>query len=285
MDILTGRWVAGLVCPNAMSEHPMDIELEISDAIALVTLAAPQRRNALTVGMAQALTDVLRQVDASPEIGVVILRGAGGYFCAGGDLRTLAAAAQDPADDLAFRNMGAIYQMFVVLGAMSVPTIAAVRGGAVGAGLNLAIATDVRIVGRSAVLDSGFLRIGAHPGGGHFQLLESLVGRQMTAAMTLLGERIDGVTAERIGLALEAVDDDMVEARALELAGRVRDPALTRLATESFRLQSHSNRISWPVALRAEQAVQMWSLRRAADRLGVVAAKTAATEPATEARA
>ena len=240
-----------------------DIHLELREHVAVLTLDAPQRRNALTPAMARRLTAALAEVEATPEAGVLVLLGAGGYFCAGGDRATLAQAGADPAADGPFRDMDAIYQTFQLLGELGVPTIAAVRGGAVGAGVNLALAADVRIMGRDAVLRSGFLEIGLHPGGGHFPLLERRAGHEATVAMTLLGEPVDGDRAQQLGLALESVEDEQVEARALELAARVTDPELARLATRSMREQRGA---PWAVALRAEQSAQMWSLRRRAER-------------------
>lgn len=240
----------------------MEIGLEIVAGIATLTLEAPQRRNALTAPMARQLGDALGEVEENGDVCALVLRGAGGYFCAGGDRATLAAAAADPADDRMFRDMDALYQSFHQLGALSVPTVAAVRGGAVGAGLNLALATDVRIVGDDAVLRSGFLRIGAHPGGGHFGLMERLGGPQTTAAMTLLEQKVVGAEAVRLGLAWEAVEDQRVDARATELVAGVSDPELVRFATRSLRAQFGAAAPAAALALRAEQAGQMWSLRR-----------------------
>ena len=97
--------------------------------------------------------------------------------------------------------------------------MAAIRGGAVGAGVNLAFATDLRVVARDAKIVSGFLQIGLHPGGGHGVLLGRTGQREAAAAMALFGQGIDGARAAELGLAWAAVDDDEVEAAARELAG------------------------------------------------------------------
>jgi enoyl-CoA hydratase len=241
---------------------PVEIELEAADGLAVITLNAPERRNALTPEMAVALSEALAEVEGNPEVGALIVEGAGGYFCAGATRDTLAAAAEDPAGADAVRGLSAVYRAFTDLARLSVPTIAAVRGGAVGAGLNLALAADVRIVSTDAKLLSGFLRIGVHPGGGHFQLLERLVGPERTVAMTILGMTVDGATAAEWGLALEAVADSAVAGRCRELAGRVRDPELARAAMRTFRGYVESHGIPSSLAVQAEQAPQMWSLRR-----------------------
>jgi len=159
--------------------------------------------------------------------------------------------------------MGAIYDCFYRLGQVEVPTIAAVRGSAVGAGMNMLLAADLRIVARDVRLICGFLKRGLHPGGGHFVLLSRLVGREAAAAMALFGEQVDGERAVQLGLAWETVDDAAVEDRAMELAARVAaDPALARAAVGSFRIETGPPHVSWAVATQFERPVQMWSMRR-----------------------
>jgi enoyl-CoA hydratase len=140
-----------------------------------------------------------------------------------------------------------------------------VRGGAVGAGLNLMLATDIRVVARDAKIISGFMPIGLHPGGGHGALLGRTGTREAAAAMALFGERIDGERAAQLGLAWTAVDDDDVEATAIDLAGRAgADPELARRTTASLRTVLGPPALPWPAALELERASQMWSLRRKA---------------------
>ena len=93
------------------------------------------------------------------------------------------------------------------------PTIAAVNGAAVGAGMNLALACDVRLAGRSARFDTRFLQLGLHPGGGHTWMLQRIAGPQAAAAVVLFGEVLDGEEAERCGLVWRCVDDDALRDR------------------------------------------------------------------------
>ena len=144
-----------------------EILLERDGGLATIVLNAPDRRNALTLAMARALVRACEEIDADPAIGAVVVRGEGGFFCAGGDRQTLADAGRDPATPDAWAGIGDVYRSFQRVGELEPPTIAAVRGGAVGAGMNLAFATDLRIVAGDAKLISGFLPIGLHPGGGH----------------------------------------------------------------------------------------------------------------------
>lgn len=241
----------------------MEVALEIDGGVAVLTLNAPERRNALTPQMASEMVAALEQVDADDSVGALVIRGAGGRFCAGAHTGTLSGAGTDPADDATYTGLSVIYESFTRVGGVKAFTIAAVRGAAVGAGMNLALATDMRVVARDARLMSGFLRIGLHPGGGHFVLLSRLAGREAAAAMALGGAEIDGDRAVALGLAWESVDDDAVEARAMEFAaGVAADPALARAAVRSFRMETGPPAVGWDTAVQTERAPQMWSMRR-----------------------
>jgi enoyl-CoA hydratase len=243
-----------------------EISIERRDGgVAILSLNAPERRNALTVAMADELVDACEELDADREIGAVVVRGEGGFFCAGGDRGTLEAAGRDPADPEVYAGLGAVYRSFARVGELEAPTVAAVRGGAVGAGLNLMLATDVRIVARDAKIISGFIPIGLHPGGGHSALLGRTGSREAASAMALFGERLDGERAADVGLAWAAVDDADVEATAVDLAGRAgADPELARRTAASLRTVLGPPPLPWPAALELERASQMWSMRRKA---------------------
>jgi enoyl-CoA hydratase len=215
--------------------------------------------------MATELIETFDEVDARPEVGALVVRAAGRSFCAGGDVATLTEAGKDPAAPEAYDGMGAIYNSFYRLGQVRVPTVAAVRGSAVGAGMNMLLAADLRIVARDARLLCGFLKRGMHPGGGHFVLLSRLIGREAASAMALFGEEIDGARAVQLGLAWESVDDAAVEDRAIELATRVAaDPELARAAVGNFRKEAVDGAVGWDVAMQYERPAQMWSMRRSA---------------------
>lgn len=239
-----------------------EIRYEVSDGVAVVTLDAPARRNALTLAMAAELVAALDEADADDRVGAVVISG-GASFCAGADRAVLAAAGTDPAEDENFRSIEAIYQAFLRVGEVRSPTIAAIRGAAVGAGMNLALATDMRVVGRDARLLSGFLRVSLHPGGGHFSLLERAAGREATAAMGLFGATIDGIRAVELGMAWAAVDDAAVDQTAFDLAANAAaDPELSRRTVASFRRSTSSPGVSWDVGVEVERSPQMWSFRR-----------------------
>ena len=240
-----------------------EIRIDIDGNVAVLSLCAGERRNALTPAMAAELVAACEEVDANRAVGSVVVRGEGGWFCAGAHRDTLAGAEVDPLSDPAHADLGIVYRSFARVGELEPPVVAAVRGGAVGAGVNLALAADLRIVAEDARLIPGFLRIGLHPGGGYFALSGRAAGREATAAMSLFGEEVDGRRAVAIGLAWEAVPDGEVDTRAVALAERAaHDPELARRAARSFRLELGPPAVPWPVALDAERAAQTWSLRR-----------------------
>lgn len=240
-----------------------EVDLRILGGVATLTLTAPDRRNSLTVEMAEDLIDVCERIDRDASVGAVVVQGSGGYFCAGAHRDALAGAGADPASPAAFAQMGTIYESFARVGRLAPPTIAAILGGAVGAGVNLAYATDLRIVADDAKLLAGFLQIGLHPGGGHFALSGRLAGREATMAASVFGESIGGARAVELGIAWEALPAAEVEARAHEIAVRAgADPELARRTIRSARQELGPPAVPWELALEAERGSQMWSLRR-----------------------
>ena len=206
--------------------------------------------------MAREVIAACEEIDADESVGAAVVAGNGETFCAGGDRATLRAVGAAPEDRELIASLRSVYEAFVRVGSLRVPSIAAVHGAAVGAaGLNLVLATDVRIVAEDARLLGGFQRIGLHPGGGNIALLGRLAGREAAMAMTAFGEEIDGRDAVRLGLAWEAVPAGEVRPRALELARRAAaDPELSRSVIETARAELGPPGVSWAQALELESA-------------------------------
>lgn len=241
-----------------------EVLLTVDDAVATLTLNAPERRNAFSVGMAAEFVAACRDIDADESIAATIVRGEGADFCSGAELSALQAVGEDPFGDDSYAGLRTIYDAFVAFGSLRTPTIAAVQGGAVGAGLNLALAADLRLVAHDAKLLSGFLRIGAHPGGGHFHLLTQLVGKDTATALAIFGEQLTGDEAVARGLAWRAVPADALTELALTYARRIsRDPELARAAIRSWRTESGAL-TDWAAAVDIERLPQMRSLYRRA---------------------
>jgi enoyl-CoA hydratase len=199
--------------------------LDIADHIALITVNDPDRRNAVTFEMSAGLRAAVGAAEADPGVHAVIVTGAGKAFCAGADLTALGAATED--------GLRKIYDGFLAVAHCTLPTIAAVNGAAVGAGLNLALAADVRIAGPAALFDPRFQKLGIHPGGGATWMLQRAVGPQVARAALLFGMRFDADAAVRHGLALNVADDPVAAARDLAAgpAGAPRDVVIATKAS------------------------------------------------------
>jgi enoyl-CoA hydratase len=190
----------------------------------------------------------------------VLLRAEGPSFCSGADLAVVRAAMADPLAPEAYDGLGSIYDLFRRIVASPVPTVAAMQGPAVGAGVNLALACDVRILSEAATF-VGFGRAGVHPGGGHLELLRG-VDRQVAAWLALCNQPLSAAEAMRVGLAMAVTGLDELDGEALRIARAAAvDPELARQITASFRAIDGTV-ARHDAAVRIERAPQVWSLRR-----------------------
>ncbi|HEX6403879.1 MAG TPA: enoyl-CoA hydratase [Pseudonocardiaceae bacterium] len=172
--------------------------------VAVLTLSDPGRRNALNLELSGQLAQAIAECDRNESVHAVVITGAPPAFCAGADRGALAAAGQSGSE----ADLRGIYAGFLAVANAALPTVAAVNGPAVGAGLNLALACDLRLVGPGAVFDARFLQLGIHPGGGMTWLAQRAVGWQTAAALALFGEPLDAAEAVRTGLAHRLIDTD-----------------------------------------------------------------------------
>jgi enoyl-CoA hydratase len=224
------------------------VRSETVDRVAVVTVSNPARRNAMDLRMAGQLTEAIAAAAADDGIGAIVLTGEEPAFCAGGDLSELAAAGPG--------TLHTVYSGFLAVARCPLPTVAAVNGAAVGAGLNLALACDLRLAGPNARFDARFLPLGLHPGGGYTWMVQRAVGPQTAAALTLFGDVLDAAEAERVGLVHRRVDD--VLAAAVELAGRAaaapRQLAVTTKATMRITAGMAAQADAVEVEVRAQAA-------------------------------
>tara|TARA_B100000965_G_C19546786_1_gene738204 strand:+ start:310 stop:1089 length:780 start_codon:yes stop_codon:yes gene_type:complete len=187
------------------------IKVELSDGVAILTLNDPSKRNAINLSMNDEIGQVLDELENSSEVGALIITGEGKGFCSGADLDDLLAARERD-------NIRDIYLGFLRIADSTLPTVAAVNGAAVGAGMNMALACDVIIAAESAKFDSRFLQIGIHPGGGHTWRLLARTNFQTLRAMVLFGEVLRGPDAFRTGLAWKCVPDEKLMEECLTIA-------------------------------------------------------------------
>lgn len=176
------------------------ITLDVADRVATITLNDPGRRNIVSAALNAAVVEGMDELESRSDVGAIIVTGAPPAFCAGADLGDLAACDTE-------EKLRTIYSGFLRIAESPLPTVAAVNGAAVGAGLNLALACDVILAGESAKFDTRFLQIGLHPGGGNTWRLRRITDLQTTMALVLFGEVVDGQRAAEIGLVWRCVPD------------------------------------------------------------------------------
>ena len=189
--------------------------------IAEIVLTRPEQRNAMSVEMGDRLAEAVERLNASDEVRVVLVRGEGKAFCAGGDFDMIAENTTRSPEENRVRML-AFYRRYLSVLRLRTPSIAVVHGAAIGAGLCLAMACDVRFAAREAKLGANFVRVGLHPGMGCSLLLSRLVGPARAAELLFSGRLVDGAEAERMGLVNAAAPrqelDELVARTAEEIA-------------------------------------------------------------------
>lgn len=246
------------------------VELDLTDHIATVTLDDPDRRNALSGEMVAELCATFDAFEAAVGIRAVVVSGAGTAFCAGADLWGLMAAGASPEE--ARRGLGGIYEGFLRVARCPLPTVAAVNGPAVGAGMNLALACDLRVAATTARLDPRFLQLDLHPGGGHTWLLQRLVGTPRAKAAVLFGEAFDADDALRTGLVHRVVEPDQLADTARSFAARAARSPRDLLIDVKATMDAMAEVTGIDDAVQRELEPQIRSITRpgVAERLGIV---------------
>src|SRR6201997_2785150 len=195
----------------------------IRDRVAIITLNRPEVRNALSDNLSPALRAMIKTCGENPDVGVLLLTGAGNAFCAGGNVKGMGAHRDKAKLAMSFDDKVADLQerqrlLTGALAALRKPTIAALPGPAVGAGLALAMACDIRIAAQSAFVSTGYLRIALSGDYGIAWLLTRLVGTARARELMFTAEKVDAVRCEAIGLVNRVVADDTLQTGAFALA-------------------------------------------------------------------
>jgi 2-(1,2-epoxy-1,2-dihydrophenyl)acetyl-CoA isomerase len=198
-----------------MSEH-RSVLFEVQEGIAELTLNQPERRNALDPSTRAQLAEAVAAIRRDRGVRAVILAGAGGHFCAGGDLRALAGAGLDNEGWLQrFQDMNDWVRDLISLDR---PVVAAVDGMATGAGLSLALTADLVLATPRARFSASFLRVGLVPDCGCLYTLPRVVGVQRAKELMLSAREFGAEEAQRLGIAMEIVAADGLLARARAIA-------------------------------------------------------------------
>jgi enoyl-CoA hydratase len=212
------------------------IRVDVAAGIGRLTLERPEDRNAMSLDMGREIERAVAAFNADPSVRVVVVTGAGQAFSAGGNLKTLAKEAGLPSDAPALGGGETFYKAFLSIRDLAMPSIAAVNGHAIGAGLCFAIACDLRVVHRDAKLGMTFVKLAIHPGMAATWSLPRLIGPSRAADLLYTGRLIDAEEALEIGLASRVAADDfpaVVDELALEIAAN--GPTALRLLKETLR--------------------------------------------------
>lgn len=230
------------------------VETTVHDGVAVVTLNDPDRRNAITEELVDDITatfDWLEQ-EQDHEVGAIVVTGAGRAFCAGADLSHLGDSERE--------GLLRIYEGFLRVARSPIPTIAAVNGAAVGAGMNLALACDVRLAAESARFDTRFIQLGIHPGGGHTWMMRRICGPQAAFATVVFGDVLDGREAERVGLVWRCLPDDELLPAATEMAARAASGPRELVRTVKQTILDVAHIDVHDEAVERELGPQVWSI-------------------------
>ena len=194
---------------------------KIDNGVAVLTMNRPEAMNALSSGMMEGLMESLTKVANDPEIGCVVLTGAGNRaFCAGGDVKAMAAGGRmgQAAYESKVQDLRGKMRVSELLHDMPKPTIGMINGVAAGAGLSLALACDMRFVGRGARMTTAFAKVGFSGDFGSHFFLHKLVGTAKARELYFTAEILDAAKIEKLGLANRVCDDDKLEAETLAFA-------------------------------------------------------------------
>ncbi len=202
-----------------------DLLARVEDRVAVLTMNRPKRRNALSGPMLEGLQAALIEAETATDVGCVVLTGAEGAFCAGGDVKGMADSQGSGGgrglDDAIHRQRlaqrgtaGRIYEM-------PKPVIAMLPGAAAGAGLGLALACDLRVAAENAILTTAFAKIGFSGDWGGTFFMTGLIGAARTRELYYLSDRIDAYKAESLGLVNRVVPADQLEKETMDIAHRI----------------------------------------------------------------
>ena len=194
-----------------------DLLVEREEGLLTLTLNRPQDRNAISLPMRDALAEAVSRVERDLTIRAILLRGSGGNFCAGGDVKAMA-AGDSSTPEARLARMRSFHPLITALARLDRPIVAAVDGVAFGAGFGLALLADLVIVSSRARFCMAFQRVGLVPDFGATYTLPRAVGLQRARELMLSAREVGASEAVRLGLALEEVAPDQLDGRARQLA-------------------------------------------------------------------
>src|SRR5438067_10008953 len=200
-----------------MSANEMVLQ-KLDSGLLTITMNRPDRRNALNPDMTRGLVEAARRAAEDHEVRAVLLKGAGGTFCVGGDVKSMAEGRAPLAFEAKMANLRRGMEVSRILHEMPKPVVAQVDGAAAGAGLSIALACDLRIAGKSAKLTTAFAKVGLSGDYGGTYFLTRLVGSAKARELYLTSPILMADEALALGLVSRVVPDEQLEAAAQDLA-------------------------------------------------------------------
>lgn len=210
------------------------------DGVVVLTLDVPDRRNAMTAELTDAWRAAVETLRLDAGVRAIVVTGAGSAFCSGGDLSWIG-GSPDLAVGALRERMLPFYRTWLSIRTLDVPVLAAVNGAAVGAGLCLALACDLRYASTAARFSAPFARLGMHPGMAATYLLPDVVGPAMARDLLLTGRTLDADEAQRIGLVQSVHEPDELLPAVMEVAQGIAAaaPLAVRLTTAALAHAGH----------------------------------------------
>jgi enoyl-CoA hydratase/carnithine racemase len=194
------------------------LQVRTEGTVRILVNSNPQARNAITPQLYDELPRALQEAAADPAIGAIVLAGDGDFFCAGGDLRQLATRRELPPDGR-LAKIERLHALVRAIRACPKPVIAAVEGGAAGAGMSLALACDMLVAARGAFFTVAYVKVGLTPDGGATAFLAQFMPRQLMTQLCLTGERFAAERLHALGAVNRLAEPGCALGEALALAG------------------------------------------------------------------
>ena len=235
------------------------LQIDRHESIAVLTFNDPERRNVVSSEMNKELLAAFDELEPDENIKAVVITGSGAAFCAGAVLDDLLKAGEAKGGSLPD-----IYAGFLRVAHSPLAIVAAVNGPAVGAGMNMVLACDLVIAGKSAKFDTRFLDIGIHPGGGHTWRLRNISDLATAKAMVLFGQILDGEEAAKRGIAWECVEDSDLLETAISYAERAAEFPKDVFAITKKTMHETAAVTESVQSVELELAPQQWTMQQPA---------------------
>lgn len=236
--------------------------------VLVLAIHTPGKRNAISAGLYDALAEALTAARTDAGVGAVVLTGADGYFCSGGDLNQLAKRRELPPEARRERLEG-LHGLIRLLRDFPKPIVAAVEGGAAGAGLSMAMGCDLLVAARDAVFSVAYVKVGLTPDGGATAFLAQVLPRQMLTELCLTGDRIGAERLHALGVVNRLTEPGGADAEAIALAARLADgPEQATARIKTLCREAMSNTLDAQLDREAEFMVEAQGTAESAEGIG-----------------